>query len=173
MEAKTRNPVARCGWPDVDGSRYCLCRFEGDALDGWDEGSNPEQCAHSLNDVTFDGDWVSFLHELDFDKDPYTTTNPAYPYPACPLSPTLTTEWRGVMEFGLYNVDNAPDGAPGWQESREWQLVACDRNDDGKFLKIPLSVQGHHALTDGIHVGRFYAEVQGYLQQPGVVLGEV
>jgi len=45
--------------------------------------------------------------------------------------------------------------------------------EEAKFLKMPLSVQGHHALMDGIHMGRFYAEVQGYLQQPGVVLGEV
>jgi len=45
--------------------------------------------------------------------------------------------------------------------------------EDGKFLKMPLSVQGHHAVMDGIHMGRFYAEVQGYLQQPEVVLGEV
>ena len=44
--------------------------------------------------------------------------------------------------------------------------------EQGKSLKMPLSVQGHHALMDGIHVGRFYAEVQGYLQQPEVVLGE-
>ncbi len=44
--------------------------------------------------------------------------------------------------------------------------------EEGKFLKMPLGVQGHHALIDGIHIGRFYAEVQDYLQQPGVVLGE-
>jgi chloramphenicol O-acetyltransferase type A len=44
--------------------------------------------------------------------------------------------------------------------------------EEGKFLKMPLGVQGHHALMDGIHIGRFYAEVQDYLQQPGVVLGE-
>jgi chloramphenicol O-acetyltransferase type A len=45
--------------------------------------------------------------------------------------------------------------------------------EDGEFLKMPLSVQGHHALMDGVHVGRFYAEVHDYLQQPEVVLGEV
>lgn len=44
---------------------------------------------------------------------------------------------------------------------------------EGEFLKMPLSVQGHHALMDGVHVGRYYAEVQGYFQQPGGVLGEV
>ncbi len=44
---------------------------------------------------------------------------------------------------------------------------------EGESLKMPLSVQGHHALMDGIHVGKYYAEVQGYFQQPGGVLGEV
>lgn len=34
--------------------------------------------------------------------------------------------------------------------------------EDGEFLKMPLSVQGHHALMDGIHMGKFYAEVQDY-----------
>jgi chloramphenicol O-acetyltransferase type A len=44
--------------------------------------------------------------------------------------------------------------------------------EDGTLLKMPLSVQGHHALMDGIHMGRFYAEVQDYLDHPGLVLGE-
>lgn len=43
--------------------------------------------------------------------------------------------------------------------------------EEGDCLKMPLSVQGHHALMDGLHVGRYYAEVQEYLQQPEVVLG--
>jgi chloramphenicol O-acetyltransferase type A len=44
--------------------------------------------------------------------------------------------------------------------------------EDGESLKMPLSVQGHHALMDGIHIGRFYAEVQDYLRHPGFVLGK-
>jgi len=40
-------------------------------------------------------------------------------------------------------------------------------------LKMPLSVQGHHAVMDGIHMGRFYERVQDYLHQPEVVLGGV
>jgi catechol 2,3-dioxygenase-like lactoylglutathione lyase family enzyme len=47
------------------------------------------------------------------------------------------------------------------------------RFEDGNYLKMPLSVQGHHALMDGIHMGEFYAEVQGYLHQPEVGLGGV
>lgn len=45
-------------------------------------------------------------------------------------------------------------------------------SNEGKFLKMPLSVQAHHALMDGLHMGRFFAEVQEYLHHPDVVLGE-
>jgi chloramphenicol O-acetyltransferase type A len=45
--------------------------------------------------------------------------------------------------------------------------------EEGNLLKMPLGVQGHHALIDGIHIGKFYAELQNYLNQPDVVLGEL
>jgi chloramphenicol O-acetyltransferase type A len=41
--------------------------------------------------------------------------------------------------------------------------------EEGGVLKMPLSVQAHHALMDGVHVGKFYAAVQDYLQRPEVV----
>ena len=41
---------------------------------------------------------------------------------------------------------------------------------EGERLKLPLSVQGHHALMDGIHMGKYYAAVQAYLDQPELVL---
>ena len=37
---------------------------------------------------------------------------------------------------------------------------------------MPLSVQGHHALMDGIHMSRYYAEVQDYFDHPDTTLGE-
>lgn len=43
---------------------------------------------------------------------------------------------------------------------------------DGDPLKMPLSVQAHHALMDGFHVGKFYEKVQDYLSQPEIVLGD-
>ena len=43
---------------------------------------------------------------------------------------------------------------------------------DGKFLKMPLGVQVHHALMNGIHVGRFYEELQDYLWHPSFLLGK-
>jgi len=43
--------------------------------------------------------------------------------------------------------------------------------EEDKSLKMPLSVQGHHAVMDGIHMGRYYEIVQEYLRKPEVVLG--
>jgi len=43
--------------------------------------------------------------------------------------------------------------------------------ESGK-LKMPLGVQGHHALMDGVHMGRFYAQVQEYLDHPISFLGD-
>lgn len=42
---------------------------------------------------------------------------------------------------------------------------------EGASLKMPLNAQAHHALMDGIHMGRFYDEVQEYLHHPESVLG--
>jgi chloramphenicol O-acetyltransferase type A len=45
--------------------------------------------------------------------------------------------------------------------------------EEGRSLKMPLAVQGHHALLDGVHVGKFYAQVEEYFRRPQLVLGEV
>jgi chloramphenicol O-acetyltransferase type A len=42
---------------------------------------------------------------------------------------------------------------------------------EGKALKMPLSVQGHHAVIDGVHVGWFYDEFQKNLQNPNEIFG--
>lgn len=42
---------------------------------------------------------------------------------------------------------------------------------DGDRLRMPLSVQGHHALFDGLHMGRYYERVEAYLRDPGDFLG--
>ncbi len=44
--------------------------------------------------------------------------------------------------------------------------------EDGERLRMPLSVQGHHALMDGLHVARYYEKVQDYFDHPGRTLGE-
>ncbi len=37
---------------------------------------------------------------------------------------------------------------------------------DGEKIKLPLSVQGHHAVMDGIHAARFYDQIQTLLDHP-------
>lgn len=37
---------------------------------------------------------------------------------------------------------------------------------EGDALKMPLSVQVHHALMDGVHLGRYFTQVQELLDQP-------
>ncbi|HTP08421.1 MAG TPA: chloramphenicol acetyltransferase [Anaerolineae bacterium] len=37
---------------------------------------------------------------------------------------------------------------------------------EGNIVKMPLSVQVHHALLDGVHLGRYYTLVQELLDQP-------
>lgn len=40
-------------------------------------------------------------------------------------------------------------------------------------MKMPLSVQGHHAMMDGIHVGRYFEQVQSYLDEPSIFLPRI
>lgn len=37
---------------------------------------------------------------------------------------------------------------------------------EGNSIKMPLSVQGHHALMDGLHMGRFYEYIQDLFDNP-------
>jgi chloramphenicol O-acetyltransferase type A len=41
-------------------------------------------------------------------------------------------------------------------------------SDEGERVVMPLSVQGHHAVMDGLHMGRYFERVQGYLSEPEV-----
>jgi hypothetical protein len=92
------------------------------AVDAWD--INAAQFEHSMVDVYWDGNWVSFIHQIDtFDADLY--------FPAsCGGGSTI---YAGLMEFGLSNEDNNPDGAPGFQATQDWKIVDCDRNSDGNY----------------------------------------
>lgn len=78
--------------------------------------------------IAWDGTWVPFLHELNFDTDQWAT-----PRGCGEPGEGTTTRWAGDMYYGLYYIDDAPLGAPGFQESRKWSLISCDRNGDGSF----------------------------------------
>jgi chloramphenicol O-acetyltransferase type A len=44
--------------------------------------------------------------------------------------------------------------------------------DEDQRLQMPLAVQGHHALMDGLHMGRLYEQIQDCLRWPEAVCGE-
>jgi chloramphenicol O-acetyltransferase type A len=58
---------------------------------------------------------------------------------------------------------NPPDSVPRFAWGKFFE--------DGGSLKMPLGVQVHHAVMDGVHMGKFYAEIQDCLSQPDIVLG--
>jgi len=60
----------------------------------------------------------------------------------------------------MYPVDSVPRFA--WGKTFE----------ENERIKMPLSVQAHHALMDGIHMGRYYELVQGYFEQSETILGK-
>ena len=104
--------------------------------------------------TTWDGTWVPFLHELNFDKDPFVD----------PLSCGTGTSstLAGNMYYGLYHVDNAPVGAPGFQETHTWSLISCDRDGDGDFdgndLSLPLTGTGDLPPAPVYERGEVFAE---------------
>lgn len=42
--------------------------------------------------------------------------------------------------------------------------------EEGGKIKLPISIQAHHALVDGIHVGRFFSDFQEILYKPSKYL---
>lgn len=51
------------------------------------------------------------------------------------------------------------------------RLAWGKRSTEGGRLEMPLSVQGHHAMMDGLHMGQYYERVQEYLSAPEQFLG--
>ena len=81
--------------------------------------------------IYWDNGWVPFIHKIGFDNGNYTSPT---------VCPTSSTDYAGIMEFGLYNEDNNPAGADGFLRTRDWKLVYCNRTGDGDFTNDDLSV---------------------------------
>jgi chloramphenicol O-acetyltransferase type A len=72
--------------------------------------------------------------------------------------------WVSFTSF-MHPLDLSPaDSVPRFAWGKFFQ--------DGVIFRMPLNVQAHHALMDGIHMGRYYEKVQDYLHDPGFVLGQ-
>ena len=41
--------------------------------------------------------------------------------------------------------------------------------EEGTRITMPISVQAHHAVVDGMHIGQFFNHLQGLLDQPAII----
>lgn len=69
--------------------------------------------------------------------------------------------WVSFTSFTHPLPSLVPDSVP--------RLAWGKRFEDGRSLKMPLAVHAHHALIDGLHMGRYYAAVQECLMQPELI----
>jgi chloramphenicol O-acetyltransferase type A len=76
---------------------------------------------------------------------------------------TTSIPWVSFTSFAHPTHLHPADSVP--------RLAWGKRFEDGHRVKMPLSVQGHHAMMDGLHMGQYYERVQTYLSQPEATLG--
>ena len=74
-----------------------------------------------------DSGWTPHYVEVGFDNDVVATS--------CGDS-----AFAGTAEVGHFHVDNNPSGALGWQSTRNWKLVGCDRDNSGTANNADLSL---------------------------------
>jgi hypothetical protein len=96
----------------------------------WDIAQNKYQNSNVIINW-YDGSWVPFWHAMTFDAFPWLGD----PNPCTPG----TTTWAGLMYYGVYHEDNAPAGAPGFRQTRNWSLVDCSRDGDQDFDNADLA----------------------------------
>jgi chloramphenicol O-acetyltransferase type A len=77
---------------------------------------------------------------------------------------TTSIPWVAFTSFAHPTHLHPADSIP--------RLAWGKRFDDDDKLKMPLSVQGHHAMMDGLHMGQYFGRVQDYLSHPDQVLLE-
>lgn len=76
---------------------------------------------------------------------------------------TTSIPWVSFTSFAHPTHLHPPDSIP--------RMAWGKRFEDGGRLKMPLSVQGHHAMMDGLHMGQYYERVQTYLSRPEETFG--
>lgn len=59
---------------------------------------------------------------------------------------------------------------PGGDAGSVPKIALGRATDVGDSVWMPVSVEGHHALIDGVHVGRFFQLIEGYFAAPQELL---
>ena len=72
--------------------------------------------------------------------------------------------WLSFTSFAHARKRNPEDSVP--------KIVFGKYREEGSRFKMPVSVEVHHALMDGVHVGRYIELLQGYFDQPAALVGQ-
>jgi chloramphenicol O-acetyltransferase type A len=65
--------------------------------------------------------------------------------------------WASFTSF-MHPLNHPVDSIPRFAWGKYFQ--------EGDQIKMPLSVQGHHALMDGLHIGHYFQLIQEHLHNP-------
>lgn len=71
--------------------------------------------------------------------------------------------WISFTSFAHARRHNEQDSVP--------KIVFGKYFEDGGRVRMPISVEVHHALMDGVHVGRYFERLESYFASPAEVLG--
>ena len=67
---------------------------------------------------------------------------------------------------------NSISHARNWGQTDSIPKIAFGKyREDGNRTIMPISVEVHHALVDGLHVGRYFERLESYFSNPGSALG--
>jgi chloramphenicol O-acetyltransferase type A len=98
--------------------------------------------AKAVERIAYVQETPSLVHEQEMDQLLFMTAIP----------------WVSFTSF-MHPIDLSPvDSVPRFAWGKFYE--------EGDRMMMPLSVQAHHALMDGIHMGRYYELVQDYLSRP-------
>jgi chloramphenicol O-acetyltransferase type A len=96
---------------------------------------------------------IAYVKEHPFLKDPPGTDNLLF---------MTSIPWVSFTSFTHPMNFNPPDSVPRFAWGKFFE--------ENGVLKMPLAVQGHHALMDGVHIGKYYEKFQEYLSHPEMAL---
>lgn len=86
--------------------------------------------------IAWNGDWIPFLHEVEFVVLPRPVEEGDVP--SCRVNESKTTHYAGWVEYGFAHTDTDPEDALGFTDSREWKVFNCDLNGDGTLDDLDL-----------------------------------
>lgn len=126
----------------IDGERFTFCYFEDDV----DFARFAERAVAELDSLRASGGRLEPRNDQD-------------DMVHCSVLP-----WLAFTSFSHARKRNPEDSVP--------KIVFGKYFEDGGRFKMPVSVEVHHALMDGVHVGRYFELLQSYFDQPAALLGK-